>query len=58
MRGDGQLDVVLLGGGLGGALTESCTLMVLAEMAEMAASLMMHPKQQKGSLELQEKTLS
>ena len=55
MGGDGQLDVVLLGSGLGGALTESCTLMVLAEMA---ASLMMHPKQQKGSLELQEKTLS
>ena len=30
--GDGQLVVVLLGGGLGGASTESCTLMVLAEM--------------------------
>ena len=29
---DGQLDVVLLGGGLGEALTESCTLMVLTEM--------------------------
>ena len=32
MGGDGQLVVVLLGGGLGGPLTESCTLMVLAEM--------------------------
>ena len=32
MGGCGQLIVVLLGGGLGGASTESCTLMVLAEM--------------------------
>ena len=30
--GDGQLVVVLLGGGLCIASTESCTLMVLAEM--------------------------
>ena len=27
-----ELIVVLLGGGLGGAFTESCTMMVLAEM--------------------------
>ena len=32
MGGDGQLIGILLGGGLGGASTESCTLMVLAEM--------------------------
>ena len=32
MGGDSQLVVVLLGSGLGIASTESCTLMVLAEM--------------------------
>ena len=32
MEGGVQLVVVLLGGGLGGALTESCTLMMFAEM--------------------------
>ena len=32
MVGGGQLIVVLLGGGFGGASTQSCALMVLAEM--------------------------